>query len=434
MEGCAPWHVAFLTAEYPPQPGGVGDYTRCLARSLTRAGHRVTVITSRPPAALFPPAPPSAPSDSDTEPFTVLRRAISSWGWRCWSETIAVLDRLRPDILHIQYQTGAYGMHPAVNLLPWRLRSLARRPRLAVTFHDLREPYLFPKAAPLRRWITRRLACDCDLVVSTNAEDTATLHHAGVAACHIPIGSNIGVAPPPGYEREKWREYLGVRPGETLVASFGLLSRSKGGDLLLEALNELDQESRQTRREHPASPPPNFFLLLIGGVATSPHDHAYADRFLATLQQFPWHERVLITGYVDEATVSAHLLATDCVVLPFRDGASFRSGSLLAALSHGAAVVTTEAPGGQGLEGGKTGAKLVDGEHALLVPPNDRRSLANALRRLARDPTLRERLSRGGQQAASPFTWDAIAHQHEREYHRLRQDGGSSGGTRNRAS
>ena len=35
------WHI--LTGEYPPQPGGVSDYTRLVARSLAEAGDEVHV-------------------------------------------------------------------------------------------------------------------------------------------------------------------------------------------------------------------------------------------------------------------------------------------------------------------------------------------------------------------------------------------------------
>jgi hypothetical protein len=35
------WHI--LTGEYPPQPGGVSDYTRQLARALVDAGDSVEV-------------------------------------------------------------------------------------------------------------------------------------------------------------------------------------------------------------------------------------------------------------------------------------------------------------------------------------------------------------------------------------------------------
>src|SRR5438477_4745206 len=43
--GCHPvvktWHV--ITGEYPPQPGGVSDYTRQLARGLVEAGDSVEI-------------------------------------------------------------------------------------------------------------------------------------------------------------------------------------------------------------------------------------------------------------------------------------------------------------------------------------------------------------------------------------------------------
>jgi hypothetical protein len=37
--------VAMLSAEYPPQPGGIGDYTRRLGQSLVARGQHVLVFT-----------------------------------------------------------------------------------------------------------------------------------------------------------------------------------------------------------------------------------------------------------------------------------------------------------------------------------------------------------------------------------------------------
>jgi hypothetical protein len=72
-----------------------------------------------------------------------------------------------------------------------------------VTFHDLRVPYLFPKAGPLRRWIVYHLARSAEGVIATNDED---FHRLLTEArprrlALIPIGSNIPCAPPPGYDR-----------------------------------------------------------------------------------------------------------------------------------------------------------------------------------------------------------------------------------------
>ena len=38
--------IGLITGEYPPQQGGVGDFTRELARALIAAGHEAQVITS----------------------------------------------------------------------------------------------------------------------------------------------------------------------------------------------------------------------------------------------------------------------------------------------------------------------------------------------------------------------------------------------------
>jgi glycosyltransferase involved in cell wall biosynthesis len=61
------------------------------------------------------------------------------------------------------------------------------------------------------------------------------------------------------------------------------------------------------------------------------------------------------------------------------------------ALACGTPLVTGDTPGAREL--------LVDGESALLVPPGDPEALAEALRRLAGDRALGERLSAGGRAA-----------------------------------
>jgi glycosyltransferase involved in cell wall biosynthesis len=271
-----------------------------------------------------------------------------------------------------------------------------------VTFHDLLEPYLFPKAGPARRWVTARLARDADAVVATNSADLATLArlvasspHAAPLA-HIPIGSNIPVAPPPGYSRERWRAGLGVAPGELLVAYFGLLAASKGMDLLVEALAAL------------AGP---WRLLIVGGAATAPHDVAHAEAVRARISALGLAGRVTETGHVTAAEVSGHLLAADLAALPFRDGASFRRGSLLAALAHGCPLITT------------TPADPADeaalGAAALLVPPGDPAALRAAIAHLGADPAARKASATAGPPLAAQFSWDGIARQHEELYTRL---------------
>ncbi len=407
-------------------PGGVGDYTRRLAGALAARGHTSTVLTIA--GERFQIVRSEAPGT----PPSQLPRADAGWGWRMWRDVIVALLATRPDILHIQYQTGAYGMHPAVNFLPWRLRSVPGRPAVVVTAHDLLPPYLFPKAGPLRAWVTRRLLVDADAAVVTNDEDLVRLvdpRPPTEGACSpsivrrsstplhvIPIGSNIPVAPPPGYDRDAWRARLGIAPHETLVAYFGLISRSKGLDTLLDALTRL---------------PATVRLLVIGGEAAAPQDVAFAEEVRARLAATPaLRSRVTITGYCPEAEVSAHLLAADLAALPFADGASFRRGSLLAALAHGLPVVTTVRARGQEAEAREqqpevgayplAAAWLQLQAAALFVPAGDAAALAGALERLAGDAALRAALGAAGRTLAAHFSWEMVAMRHEAVYHALR--------------
>jgi glycosyltransferase involved in cell wall biosynthesis len=421
--------IALLSAEYPPQPGGVGDYTARLGGALVERGHPIVVFTIVDCRLQIVDL-----GGSNLNLQSTIYNLQSDWGWRSWRAISAALDHSRPDILHIQYQTGAYDMHPAINLLPWRLRRLRRRPLVAVTAHDLLLPYLFPKAGPLRRWVTRRLLADGDAVVVTNKADYEQIVGHGqwaigrrtsiISQSHIadrpppvliPIGSNVAVAPPPGYQRAVWRGRLHVASDQILVAFFGLMTHTKGLEVLLDALGRL---------------PASVRLLIIGGAASAPEDRAYAGQIQRQIAAHGLAPRVTITGHCPADQVSGHLLAADLAALPFGDGASFRRGSLLAALAHGLPTVTTFPAKDERWEMEDIHANcfrlsspvlrpLEDEENALLVAPGDAQALAGAIARLASDLELRERLATGGRALAQQFAWPAIAEQHEALYTEL---------------
>lgn len=392
-------HILMITGEYPPAVGGVGDYTRQLGRALIAQGQRVSVVANGP----------ANETDDRDEPAVI--PLGSGWGWRSWQQVIRVTRLLTPEIVHIQYQTGAYAMHPAINLLPWRLRRLPNRPRIVVTAHDLRLPYLLPKADLLRGRITQRLFAEADALILTNADDDERVHARArpsrdlftpraaiqVPTTIIPIGSNIAPTPPPGYNRADWRGRLGSDAHTVWLAYFGLLNRSKGVIELLATLAEL---------------PPRFKLLIIGGAAPQPEDQRYAAEVQARIHERGLSERVRITGPCSETDVSGYLLASDLAVLPFLDGASYRRGSLLAMLAHGIPTITTT-------PSAALNPALEDQANALLVPEADPAALKAAIERLAADTALQRRIAQGARKLADSFSWPSIAARHEAVYHTL---------------
>jgi glycosyltransferase involved in cell wall biosynthesis len=112
-------------------------------------------------------------------------------------------------------------------------------------------------------------------------------------------------------------------------------------------------------------------------------------------------ERVQWTGYLPVEQVPAALLGADVVVLPYRDGISFRRGSLHAALALGCPVLSTQPR--------VPIPELIDGDNVRLVSPDDPGALCEAALDLAHDLTLRARIGRGAKALAEQFTWERIA-------------------------
>jgi glycosyltransferase involved in cell wall biosynthesis len=260
---------------------------------------------------------------------------------------------------------------------------------VVVTCHDLKTPYLFPKAGFLRGWVVRQLVRSCGAAIVTNVEDLSSAREwsLGIPIHRIPIGSNVPAVPPEGYERKSWRAAHGYAPQDVVWAYFGFLNETKGGETLVEAL---------------ALSPPAHHLLMIGDRVGSsdPTNRSYAARVEALMDERGVMERVQWTGYLPVDHVPAALLGADIVVLPYRDGASFRRGSLHAALAAGCPVLST-VPRVRVEE-------LVDGKNVCLVPPDDPRALSRAAQDLGQDPELRARLASGARELGRSFAWERI--------------------------
>jgi glycosyltransferase involved in cell wall biosynthesis len=347
-----------VTGEYPPDVGGVADYTALLARHLSALGVEPRIVTGL------------------------------GWDLSCLSRIAALAAGC--DVVHLQYQPAAYGLRGAITLLPVWLRLTRPGMPVVTTFHDLRAPYLFPKAGPLRRLVVHLLLRSSHAAIFSAAEDLDASGPGPYRRC-IPIGSNVSLHPLPAGGRAALRARVGVERDESLVGFFGLLNASKGLETLLDALVLARQHGTAAR------------LLLIGEPLghSDPRNRATSADLQRHIARLGLTDRVHTTGWLAADEVSAYLQACDLVALPYRDGASARRGSLLAALAHGLPIVTTAAPGRRPF--------LEHDGQALLVPPDEPSALAAALERLAADAALRARLSRGAAQAAERFDWQTIA-------------------------
>lgn len=387
-------HILFVTGEYPPLRGGVGAYTAELAQALVGLGIQVSVLTScqAQPTVIQPAAVPVYP-------------AVARWDWRLWNALPRLAQKIGATWLHVQYQTAAFAMHPAINLAPnwWRRRAkgLGQPIQVAWTYHDLLVPYLFPKAgARLRRWVTMQPAHTSQLVVATNEGDRRQLAEQKIPATlvKIPIGSNIAVHELSSAERTVMRARRGYQEQTLLVGYFGFLNRSKGGLTLIRSLHELVKQGYDAH------------LLMIGERvgASDPTNYAYLQEVEALISALQMTDRVQWTGHLADVAVSYALHLLDVLFMPYSDGASLRRGTLMAGLAHGCAIVTTTPL--------TPLPELVEGRDLLYVPPEEPHLAATAIARLANNPPLRQTLQTNARRQSEQFTWPTIAAQHLHAY------------------
>ena len=181
---------------------------------------------------------------------------------------------------------------------------------------------------------------------------------------------------------------MGLAKADYLLGYFGFLNKSKGGDNLLHALSSLEDK---------------YHLVFIGG-QTGTSDATNADflqQMKSLIKELGLTDRVHWTGFISDTRVSAFLHAADLMVMPYRDGASLRRGTLMAALAHGRPLITTtpSAPA----------PELEHGRNIWLIPADDSHALAQAIEQLADDTERCRQLGLHAAQTAQLFTWERIA-------------------------
>jgi glycosyltransferase involved in cell wall biosynthesis len=114
----------------------------------------------------------------------------------------------------------------------------------------------------------------------------------------------------------------------------------------------------------------------------------------ANVEHVAWVEYERLPGELHRAGCALGVFGTSAKAARVIPNKAFQ------AIACATPLVTADTPGAREL--------LVDGESALLVPPGDPPALAEAIRRLAADPALAQRLSEGGLAAYRKHTSEDV--------------------------
>lgn len=350
--------ILFVTGAFPPMACGVGDYTaRLVARLAAFPELDIGVLTSfsaskclDPPEHFFP--------------------VVKKWNCSELTNVMHVINSYQPDIVHLQYPSS-FGRTLLPNFLP--IICSAKKIHTVQTWHEL----------PIYSQVINAVPSDTLVVVDPRYPAAYPLPYRAVIrhkqCAYIPIGSNIPNAMLSQTERIEVRRRYNAEHSR-LIVYFGFAAPHKG----IEDLFQIADPDRDR-------------LVLICRLDSDNPSHVSLSRHI---ESPPWKERCLVTGYLAEVDVARLLAVADAAIFPFRDGATPRNGSVLAARLQGSFVVTTH----------RTLRGYSPDEHTVYTAPGDVLAMREAVDTYAGTRFV-------GIPAVAP--WEEIAKEHCNLYRRI---------------
>ena len=361
-------------------PGGVTVHIEQLAQEFIRRGHEVWIVApSSQPANTLPfdhfvrlGVPVPVPAGG-----SVARLSLSPWLLRNVRE---LLEREQFDVIHVH--------EPLTPLLPWLVLHCSKAINVG-TFHAYHDQSrIYPWAAPtLRRWFRKLHG---RIAVSPLAKMFVERHFPADYQV-IPNGIDIsrfheGVEPFP--------QYL---DGKINLLFVGRMEKRKGLKYLLMAYSRLKWQF------------PNLRLLVVG--PGTPDKDSYRVLGEHALRD------VEFVGGVSQEDLVRYYRTADIFCSPATGKESFGI-VLLEAMASGTPIVASR------LQGFAT--VLEEGMQGLMAPPKDDVALADALRQMIQDPTMRSAMGAFGERRAYEFRWERVAGQVLEYYEAVREETPSS--------
>lgn len=292
--------VVILSGVYPPCECGVGDYTSRL----------VDFLSKKNDASIFVLTKKSKINSNESN----VCRGVEAWSYRNLPSLICHLYSLSPNIVHIQYPSSGFIYDSMPIFLPFILKLFGFK--VVATWH---EPVLKVGLGVLLQLYSLNFV----IVVSNKFFVQSSKKIRRLVWVNkfytIPIGNNIPVVS--FSEKDIFDFRKGLLAGQSrLLVFFGLIESSKNIELVFDI-----------------GDPETDYILIVGAV----RDDGYRKVFEEFADNKGWTGKYKISGFLDRHHVSKILKAADAVILPYKNGVRDNSGSWLAAVEHGAFVLTT---------------------------------------------------------------------------------------------
>jgi phosphatidylinositol alpha 1,6-mannosyltransferase len=370
--------IALFSEVYWPMVSGVGVTLLRLTKALEGRGHQVRVYSA---SYALPRGQADRPEVHRSPSIPLFLYPDVQWAFPRLRDVVEDVRQFQPDVVHVatEFALGLAGLKTARQL---------KLPVVASAHTDYDKyaaRYGVDWALRVGWHYLRWFYGQADRVLCPSRIYEEHLHTRGVT--HTGIWSR-GVDPDefhPRFRSEAYRQSLGLRPSDLLVTYIGRIAREKNLTQLMAAWDALAPERGAAQ------------LALVG---RGPLEDEIRRREIPGVHVLG----LMHSQDLAEAYASADIFVFPSATETFGNSLLEAMGSGLPCLAAGAAGVLEFAQ---------------HGRNAWLVAPNNAPALAQGLRRLLQDPTLRAQLAEGGMATAAERRWDVV-------YDRLLEDYGEA--------
>ncbi len=385
--------IALVTRRYPPDCCGVGDYTARLAETLARQGHEMVVFVASKNENQKSEVRNQNQSTEKTDASEIRVVRIKLDGWGDVGGAVEAIRAAGPERVQIEYSNYGWsrlGFAFWLNRFVWGLR----RAGIPVTIALHEFPLEFSQA-PLQAGVSLAQRAHFGLLAMA-ANDVATNTRERVRRLRRwlpwmrerirfrPNSATIRVAQMNAEGRAALRREHSAGEGGVVVATFGMFHPAKRYEDVIEAVGKLCRDLPIT-------------MWVLGD------ERGAQVKYMAMLRERgeQLNGRAWWSGHLPADEISACLQAADIFVLPQPDGHLTRSSAFMAAAAHGLAVIAVRNDENQ--------TEFAHGENVWLVEKSRAEEFAAAIRRLAEDAGLREKLGRNLRELYErEFDWEHV--------------------------
>ena len=374
-----PWHFT------PP-------YNRALCEGLIRCGHQVTLVGSSKSdggidqaangqqgveaLSLFIAPPRWLPRPLEL----IMKGLLHILGM---VRLLIMLRRAKPDVVHFQWLSL-----PIIDAI--FLPIFRRIAPVVLTVHDS-NPYM--GSGPLLLRAGSRMAIRrCDHFIVHNLLSKQRLNEQGLETDHIhQIVHGLLESPVTNDESPTSRADQRMH-----FLQFGKLKDYKGTDIFLEALSQISEAEREKTR-----------VSIVGQpyIDIQPLKDLVAKHRLDGVVDFQF-------DFISDAEMSELFAQTDFLVFPYREIDT--SGVLMVAMARGIPVIASNI--------GCFMEMLTDGVEGMLVPPNDPKTLAEAIKTVVAEPEKQVSMAAGMTTLCNSIpSWETIAEETTSVYERAQR-------------